>query len=136
MAIILERIAWSDDLKTGCSHADAKHNSLVCLYNDHVRYIKAGVSAISVKGSFDILLSEMRHHFTEDCAQIGGSICERKKAFLADHQGWLHSMDSIYCFSSEPDAISAFTPTLRSWVMAHLEWDKELMRLDRPALQH
>lgn len=122
MAGVDWHIAWTDACETGYGVTDGRHESLACLFNDHVRYLKRGVSPIALRGSFDILMAELRLHFAEDCAFVTGVKFSREKPFMVEHMERIGVIDRIYHHTVDDHLIRAVTPTLHDWVRAHIDW--------------
>eukprot|EP01012_Entosiphon_sulcatum_P059864 TRINITY_DN84498_c0_g1_i1.p1 TRINITY_DN84498_c0_g1~~TRINITY_DN84498_c0_g1_i1.p1 ORF type:complete len:165 (+),score=16.63 TRINITY_DN84498_c0_g1_i1:264-758(+) len=121
-------IVWDHAQETGYEVTDARHESLTCLYNDHIRYLKCGVSHVALRRSFDILLHELKLHFREDCAFADSLHFSKLQSFRSTHHEKIHMIDDVFRRSIDDLLIRQFTPILRSWMHFHLDWGHQLTR--------
>lgn len=120
------KIVWDHAQETGYEVTDARHESLTCLYNDHIRYLKCCVSHVALRRSFDILLHELKLHFREDCSFAGELHFSKLQSFRTSHHEKIHMIDDVLRHSIDDHLIRQFTPILQSWMQFHLDWGHQL----------
>lgn len=120
------KIVWDHAQETGYEITDARHESLTCLYNDHIRYLKCGVSHVALRRSFDILLHELKLHFREDCSFAEELQFSKLQSFRISHHEKIQTIDDVLRRTIDDHLIRQFTPILQSWMQFHLDWGHQL----------